>query len=368
LYADVIGWHWGKDTASGKHNAYFVAGAQNYIGSVHRPNRARSMHRKNEDEIMSTHEGLDAKRRVSADLSARHDASARRTSQRAWAILCTPHTLFIGHLLASRLTHYGWSAEVLTEVPEGFPHDMYIIIAAQVLEYLPSGEKRIIYQMEQSVSSHWFSDAYIHAMKHSRAVLDYSLVNIEYLARQGIAHVFYLPVGADGQYMRPIRPVEKTTEVLFYGDLNPRRRELLEILEKHFDVRVCFEVYGGEMAKAIRAARVVVNLHYYENALLETPRIQECLSLGTFVVSETAQDQDDYPNLQGAVAFFGAGNHQEMVQAIKRALELGANSDMISLAVQRGNARFALAFDRFLVAQGFLVSTSGIAEPVISDL
>jgi len=275
-----------------------------------------------------------------------------------WGVMTTHHTLFVAHLVASRLRAQGWEADIMTKAPSGFPHDMYVVTCPQMFKDLPSGDKRIIYQMEQSVSSRWFTDKYFKTLEGSLAVLEYSLVNIKFMSDKGIAypHVHYLPVGSDASYMGHIPPTEKTCDVLFYGDANSssRRRKMLDTLRQHFDVRVCSEIFGLDMIKQIRCARVVINLHYYENALLEMPRIQECLSLGVPVVSEAAQDQADYPEIFGAVTFFDQGNEQAMIDAVRSALEQSVEPETLYHAAALGSERFAFMFDRFLVAMGLL--------------
>ena len=132
---------------------------------------------------------------------------------------------------------------------------------------------------------------------------------------------------------------------------------MIATLHQHFKVRICSEIFGSDMIEEICRARVVINLHYYENALLEMPRIQECLSLGVPVVSEAAQDQDDYPELSSAVTFFEQGNEQAMVDAIRRALKQPVESGVVARAAARGSERFAFMFDRFLVGMGLLPSS-----------
>lgn len=275
-----------------------------------------------------------------------------------WCVMTTPHTLFIAHLLASRLRAHGWEVDILTDAPIGFPHQMYIVICPQMFKLLPNGQKLIIYQMEQSISSRWFTAEYLQTLQHSLATLEYSLVNIDFLSKNGVAypHVHYLPVGADGTYRDSTPVLEKTDDVLFYGDASSsqRRREMLAELRVYFNVRVCSEVFGKEMIEEISRARVVINVHYYENSLLEMPRIQECLSLGVPVVSEGSQDQSDYPELSGAVTFFEQGNNEAMINAVRNALAQPVATAAIAKAVFLGSERFAFMFDRFLVAIGLL--------------
>lgn len=275
-----------------------------------------------------------------------------------WGIMTMPHTLFVAHLIASRLRTHGWEVDILTSAPSGFPHDMYIVICSQMFRKLPPGEKRIVYQMEQSVSSRWFSDNYINTLNSSLTVLEYALVNLEFLASKQVAypHVHYLPVGADPDYMSHVPSTDKNCDVLFYGDSNssPRRRKMLEALQKHFNVHISRELFGLDMINQIRRARIVINLHYYENALLEMPRIQECLSLGIPVVSEASQDLADYPEISEAVIFFEQGNEQAMLDAVRMALMHPVAPEIIHQAAVYGSERFVFMLDRFLVAMGFL--------------
>lgn len=291
------------------------------------------------------------------------DGYSRSGLPKTWGVMATPHTLFVAYLVGSRLRQHGWRVDIMTEAPPRFTHDMYVVICPQMFKRLPPGERRIAFQMEQSVSSRWFTDDYLHTLESSLAVLEYSLKNIEFLDSKGIKypHVYYMPIGSALDYMSDVTAdiVEKKWDLLFYGDAKSslRRRKMLETLQKHFNVRICSEVFGSDMAREIRSARVVINIHYYENALLEMPRIQECLSLGVPVVSESSSDQADYPEIFGAVTFFEEGNEQDMLRAVQAALDRSYDLEAVARAVDKGSVRFNFMFDRFLTAMNFLPPT-----------
>ena len=72
---------------------------------------------------------------------------------------------------------------------------------------------------------------------------------------------------------------------MFYGDANcDRRRKFLQELQKEFSVRVESNLFGEAMQDAIRRSKIVINIHYYEDALLETTRVAEILSLGAVLL------------------------------------------------------------------------------------
>jgi hypothetical protein len=284
-----------------------------------------------------------------------------------WCILATPHTIFIANLVASRLRTHGFVADIKLEAPDEFVHDMYIVLCPQMFKKLPPGEKRISFQLEQSVSSRWFNKDYFDVLENSLAVFDYSLSNIEYLSHHQIVfpHIHYVPIGAISNYMPRTDVVQKRYDVLFYGDASssPRRRKMLDAVRRNFNLHECSEVFGVAMTEEIKKAKIVINIHYYENALLEMPRIQECLSLGVPVVSESSQDKDEYPEIRGSVSFFEEGNEQAMIEAIGAALaDLPKLEAGIDSAVKRSEIRFAFFLDRALVALSFLDS-----QKVIDD-
>jgi hypothetical protein len=275
-----------------------------------------------------------------------------------WGVAASRHTLFIAHLVAERLQAHGWDAEIMTELPPDFHHDRYVVICPQRFNVLPPKEKCVIFQMEQVQTSRWCPDEYFQRLADSSAVLEYALFNIDFMETKKVAYplVHYLPVGASESYGASIRTPEKTCDVLFYGDCksSPRRRRMLDALKPHFNVRIASEVFGRDMQETIKQARVVINLHYYDNPLLEMPRVQECLSLGVPVVSEAARDQNDYPELEGAVRFFEQDSIPAMLNAVKAALENPVPAEAIAKSVKRSSCRFAFMFDRFLSAMGLL--------------
>jgi len=282
----------------------------------------------------------------------------KKLKDQCWAIMATPHTLYVAYIIAERLRAHDCTVTITTSQTNDFSLDYYIVICPQMFSSLPPGEKRIVFQMEQSVSSRWFTAEYLQILNESLSVLEYSLHNIEYLATQRIAypHVYYLPIGASTSYGSTNSRPEKIYDVLFYGDSHssPRRKQMLDALKEKYKVKIASEVFGLNIVDIIRQSRVVINLHFYENAILEIPRIQECLSLGIQVVSETAQDQDDYPEIVPAVRFFKEGSIPAMLQAIEEAIHNPISDDCIISTVKQSVKRFEFMFDRFLIGMGFL--------------
>ena len=281
-------------------------------------------------------------------------AAAARGAALPCGILATAHTRFVVHALQAALQRAGLQPLVLDAPPSSnrWPLPLYFIVCPQMFSRLPPGEKRIAFQMEQTVSSRWFIPRYLHTLEHSLAMLDYAPANLPALAGMGIKypHIYLAPIGGIADYPAQLGyeggvlpAADEQCEVLFYGDASaPRRQRLLEAVGKHFKLRVVREVFGEPLHRALAGAKVVLNIHYYEGALLETTRIYECLSLGVPVVSETAADQHDHTALEdGIVHFAPCDDEAALLEALDAALH--QHSDTAAHAAWQERCRAHLA-------------------------
>lgn len=247
---------------------------------------------------------------------------------------------------------------ILDTPPAKYVQRLHIVICPQMFSRLPS--TYIAMQMEQTVSSRWLTADYIKRLEHAVAIMDYSLQNITYLQEQaGLSHqqIFYVPVSnvprsalrSEGKAAQ--RPT--SYDVAFYGDANtPRRQAFLEALQKHYSVLQVSEVFGESLYQQLEQARVIVNIHYYEGALLETTRIYECISLGHRVVSETSADIDEHERLLPYVTFTPVGDIEAMIKAVDQQLRNLLACRMEPLPADL--AYFHFYFTRLMVALGLV--------------
>lgn len=298
----------------------------------------------------------------------RKKALVELASLKKVTILATPHTMYVAYMLSYSLSAVGFRVAVITSPPSrGYGKEVYIVLCPQMFSRLP--QSMISFQMEQSTSPRWFTEQYLRELRDSLAILDYSRTNIGFLERQGIPYrnIFYVPIKPIPNYLEFLAARglnlggehEKTYDVLFYGDVNNERRQMiLGELGKRFDIKIVGDVFGRELYGCLLRARVVVNIHYYENALLETTRICECLSLGVPVVSESSVDRAEYPELEPLVRFVRVGDVAGMIQAIEAVL---AGGDVASREEpQRDRSEASCGSDtsfyltRFLLAYGLI--------------
>ncbi len=202
-----------------------------------------------------------------------------------------------------------------------------VVLFANVIENLPINNY-IVLQLEQGTSQ-WFTNTYLQKLKKALAVWDFSAQNIEYLAEKGVLRnkLFLTPLSNIVQYKDFLKQKninlqrgEKEYDVVFYGSINERRQRFLDKIASKFSLHIVYG-YGENLYNELLKAKIVVNIHYYENALLESLRIYECISLGVNVVSETAVDIDAYNNLKKYIRFTPYGDIDAMLNSIEDILK-----------------------------------------------
>ena len=276
-------------------------------------------------------------------------------------VIATKHTRFIAELIKRQLDRLSIACEIHIGEPERYEDIPYVIVCPQFVKRFPA--VYFVFQMEQTVSSRWFTEEYIRSLQNSCAILDYSLENVEFFHRPQNRNltkkVYYLPVDYYPQYWTSSE-AEKEYDVVFYGDVNSceRRQKMLAEVAKRFKVKVCSELFGEELYREISKAKVLVNIHYYEDALLETTRLYETLSLNTcMIVSESSKDKNEIERLQDFVDFVPIDDVEAMIERIaywldneeEREKKIAQNKTALE---NRSNAfdfffnRFLLAFDR----------------------
>lgn len=269
-------------------------------------------------------------------------------------ILATPHTCFIAELIVNALKKTDLHFKITikeTEIKYN-DDDLYIVICPQYYKKLP--KTYIAFQLEQTVSDRWFTQKQMAKLKNSLLVVDYSLHNIEYLTSKiPFSQLYYLPISPIQLDRESHREYEY--DVLFYGDTNnQRRQEYIKELSKHFKIKIINNAFGNEIWHEIRKSKIVVNIHYYEDALLETTRLYECLSNQAFVISEKSADFNQHTDLINLIDFVEVGDINQMITRISYYLnninEFEQAKLRISKYIQQQHSPFNYYFYRVLLS------------------
>ena len=159
-----------------------------------------------------------------------------------------------------------------------------------------------MYNLEQIVEGAiWVTPGYLELLRHHR-VWDYSARNCAALRDLSVHEPRHVALGYSVALER-ISPSVEDIDVLFYGVYNERRLAVLRSLAKRgLKVVHANGVYGKERDDLVARARIVLNVHFYEQSRLEVPRCFYLMANGRFVLSEASPDTEE-TGFAGGMAF-----------------------------------------------------------------
>ena len=161
----------------------------------------------------------------------------------------------------------------------------------------------IYYQIEQKNSIFLTNKKYlkktIQIIKNAEQVWEYSSVPTQIYKKYCENKLIWVPmpfvnITVDSKYLNNFSNLKY--DVFFYGHKNSRRKKILEELSKYFKIKIGWECYDKDKIKFIAKSKIILNLHYYKDAGLETCRINEILNYNKLILSE--KSNLDQPNMK----------------------------------------------------------------------
>jgi predicted O-methyltransferase YrrM len=146
------------------------------------------------------------------------------------------------------------------------------------------------------------SSGYMRLLRGATRIWDFSQFNIQFLNSIGINNVLHLPF-AYHQKMEVIDfNKEKTTDILFYGELNQKRVNILnKLTELGYKATALTGVFGEERNRYIEKAKIILNISRFHTTLLEEHRLSFLLNNGCFIISEQIENMENNPFGDGLV-------------------------------------------------------------------
>ena len=221
-------------------------------------------------------------------------------------IVTPPHTKFAAICLANTLTELNHEVYVQGYI-DYTDTSLHIIYCAGSYFFMP--KNYILYQTEVH-SSHWFNKKYLGFIKGAKAVWEYQAENIaKYKDLNKYIHI--VPPS-----IMPQPTHKKDIDYLFYGMVHgsKHREQWIKELQKSINLTIVNGLLENKMWELLARSKNVLNIHYYPNAPLEIFRINEALSFGCNVVSETCTSNTD--NYEGVIRF--ADTPQKMATLVEQ--------------------------------------------------
>jgi len=159
------------------------------------------------------------------------------------------------------------------------------LLDPNLIEQIP--KSTIIVNTEQIYKDKTDWNKNIYTWVRDFEVWDYSEKNIQKLCQIGVNTAKLLKIGYQKELARLDNFKNKDIDILFYGTVNERRKEVLnKLIHKGLNVKKLFGVYGKERDKLIERSKVVINLHVYESQIFEIVRVFYLLTNSVAVVGE----------------------------------------------------------------------------------
>jgi hypothetical protein len=175
------------------------------------------------------------------------------------------------------------------------PNEIYILLFCQTLKNIPLKNKYIIYQLEQVKQSNWINKLYLKRIENSLFTLDYSLYNYKTFEKnfetKYYKKIYYFPIPIKKKLISS-NNLEIIYDLLFFGNMNKRRTDICNILKSKYNLIIVNDLFGNDLYKVIMKSKIILNIHFYKNAILETARINDVLRFNKVIISEKSCDNE----------------------------------------------------------------------------
>ena len=297
-------------------------------------------------------------------------------------IQTTNYLLNIANSLRNMLHNMGFSASIMSseeisreiELEQEFPDVYYIFLCIGHMFHLPKKCKYYIYNLEQAnyhldfpriCPSRDRREFINTAFKNATTIFDYSKMNITDYPEDFKNKVWYLPIPLfEEKKSKIVSNIEKEYDILFFGGLNDRRQKIMEYLKENIDIniRIVTNIFGDDLYDIIKKSRIVLNIHFKGESLLETARIHDCIRRSTpLIISEESIDKSTMEEYKDIVKFVPVikedlSNINELIEGIQNLLINGDICYSRWKAERNIHDRIKKRFDYFSINIGTIKS------------
>lgn len=121
-------------------------------------------------------------------------------------------------------------------------------------------------------------------------IWEYDINNLQFLKNEGFENVKHMPLKYCHSLKRVNNEKIKDIDVLFYGEINKRRRTIIDRISQKYKVEIVpYGTFNDALYDYVDRSRIVLNLHYYGGAIQEQVRIFDLIINNKCVVSEPSK-------------------------------------------------------------------------------
>ena len=208
---------------------------------------------------------------------------------------------YIAQIIKDTLIDIGWACSIISHdnineyIEKNNPHHYFLFfIATQITKNVANYKRYILYQLEQninnkiSVNYNKLHESNILRQMYNNAslLIDYCQLNINVTKQYYKNNFKIMNVPARNITHRESHKENYLYDIIFIGSMNKRRENIMFKLKEKYKVLIVENVYGEELKKLCNQSNICLNIHYYENAILERVRLNEMMEYGIKIISE----------------------------------------------------------------------------------
>ena len=240
-------------------------------------------------------------------------------NQKPILIFSIKYGYYISKTIQYLLTINNIKSEIVKYV-DPLKDNLYIILFSHKVPQFP--KNYIVYQLEQKDICNRIDQKYILSILLSKKTWDYTPANIIRFEENVRKKMVYFPIPLI-EYQKLVSyqlKMNNVYDVLFYGTMNGDRINILNYIKKqlpYIRLRVIDNMFEDQLFQEICKSKIVLNIHFYQNANLETARLNEILSCKKLAISfyPSTDELFHYKIYKDQVIF--VKDIHEMIQKIK---------------------------------------------------
>lgn len=186
--------------------------------------------------------------------------------------------------------------QINKQVIDTYQSSVFIILYPHLIDTTILPKHYIFYQIEQG--QHYFDkENFLNLLNGTNHILDCSNYNPTKYSKliKTLKYVYPTPIPLPklSKYIDVKKQAEKiydNTEydLVFYGTFNERRRKIINYLQNKYKVLVIEHIYNEERDALLQKGKIVINLHYYNDHVLESCRFNETINFDRLIISENS--------------------------------------------------------------------------------
>lgn len=266
-----------------------------------------------------------------------HKTSQKNLGIKHITIVKVKCLIYIIEIIRNELLNMGWSCNVIDKKEITYyislnnsSHYFLFLWPLDIDNNVIHYKRYILYQLEQNINNQLsINYRQLHQTHKLKKIYDNATLRIDYCTINiNILNQYY-----SNTFKRmniPARMIENKKEnkendyeydIIFIGLMNKKRLNILNRLKEKYKVLIIENIYGEELKQICNKSNICLNIHYYENAILERVRLNEMLEYGIKIISEKPCQEDiDICNYYNSVYFIEmiTNSYEELFETIER--------------------------------------------------